>query len=291
MFHENLGLKLFSLLMAVFIWVQSLLISEHRTVIDLPVALKDIPKNITLNSLPKSIPFAVRGKGLEIIKLKLSRTKINLDASKIRPGSEQLSLADYSIDLPENIQLTLLGPAEKQEIAVQADVFHQKKVPVELSFTDLYTRQRFANLNYQLIPDKLVVFGPKSKIQLIERLTTEEINRSQLSEREFVLKVNEPEKDVSLAVNSIRVRISSSFKTTRVFDSLPVFSTSGAEYFPSRVTLKLSGDSDLLNKLDPQSIKVLVGNEPDQNGLYQLSVEAPGETQVIGITPQKVRKK
>ncbi len=291
MFHENLGLKLFSLLMAVFIWVQSLLISEHRTVIDLPVALKNIPKNLTLNSLPKSIPFAVRGKGMEIIKLKLSRTKINLDASKIKPGAEQLSLADYSIDLPENIQLSLLGPAEKQDIAVHADVFHQKKVPIELSFTDLYTRQRFAGLNYKLIPDRLVVFGPKSKIQLIERLTTEEISRSQLNASEFVLKVNEPDKDVSLAENSIKVRISSSFRTSRVFDSIPVFSASGAEYFPSRVTIKLSGDSDLLNKLDPRNIKVTVAPEPDQNGQYLLTVDAPEETQVIALTPQKVRKK
>ena len=99
MLQENLGLKILSLLIAVFVWLQSLLISEQKSVVNLPVALSSIPKNITLDNVPNHIPFNVRGRGLEIIKLKFSRTKVLLDASKIKPGSDILSVSDYTIDL------------------------------------------------------------------------------------------------------------------------------------------------------------------------------------------------
>jgi len=291
LFNENLGLKLFSVLMAVFIWLQSLLVSEQHGVVNLPVSLKAIPKNITLNSLPKKIPFNVRGKGLEIIKLKLSKTKVSLDASKMKPGVDIISLSDYSVDLPENIHVTLVGPVEKQEIAVQADVFNQKKVPVELSFADNISRQRFASLNYQLIPDKLVIFGPRSRIQLIDHLITEEITRQQLSEREFTLKVPEPDKDVSLAENRVKVRISSSFNTSKVFDGLAIQTPAGTSSFPTRVALKVSGDSDALKLLDPLSIKVGVAPEADASGMHQVIVEVPTGMQVVAITPAKVKLK
>lgn len=291
MFHENLGLKLFSLLMAVFIWLQSLLITEQKSVINLPVVLRAVPKNLTLDNLPKTIPFNVRGKGLEIIKLKLSKTKISLDAAKLKPGTDMISLSDYTIDLPENIHVNLIGPADRQEIAVQADVFNQKKVPVELSFADNYTRQRFAVLSYKIIPDKLLLFGPKSKIQLIDHISTEEITREQLSEKEFTLKIPELDRDVSLPENKVRVRISSSYHQTRIFDGLPVKTSSGAGTIPSQVTVKITGDSDVLGALDPQSIRVSITPEADANGFHQIVVEAPNSTQVQAVTPAKVRLK
>lgn len=48
---------------------------------------------------------------------------------KLNPKPDVISVSDYTINLPDNIQLEFIGPVEQQEIAVYADVFHQKKSP------------------------------------------------------------------------------------------------------------------------------------------------------------------
>jgi len=291
MYGENWGLKIISLILAVFIWVQSLLLTEHRSVISMPVVLKNVPKNLTLERLPQNIPFSVRGKGLEIIKLKLSHTKVYIDAAKIKPGHDIISLADYTIDLPENINLTLIGPVEKQDIAVQADVFHQKKVPVVFAFADNYSRSRFSNLNYQVIPEQVIVFGPKRKVLLINQVNTEEITRNMLSEKEFSLKLSEQDNDVSLSEKLVKVRISSSYTTSKVLDGIPITVDPGQTSFPSKATIKISGDSDVLKDFSAQFVKVVIAPVADAQGFYPLNVEVPPSVTVIAVTPNKIRLK
>jgi len=290
LFRENLGLRIFSLVLAVFIWLQSNLITEHRSVVSLPVSLKSVPKNITLEKLPSSIPFHVKGKGLDIIKLMLSRTKVSIDASSIKPGVDIISLSDYTIDLPENINITLLGPAEQQEIAVHADVFHQKRVPVRLGFTDSFTRQRFANLKYQIIPDKVIVFGPRNKVHSIDVATTELISAELAKEKEFVLKLAGIADDVSFSETQVRVRVSNSYNTSKVFDNVTIV-TDGRTAFPPKAAVKLSGDSELLNQISPGSISIKISDSADETGFYKLIATAPSGTEIEAITPQKVRVK
>ena len=181
MLKDNLGLRIFSLVLAILIWLQSVLITEHRSTVNLPVHLRYIPKNITLENFPETIPFSVKGKGLEIFKLVLAKPQIQIDASKITPTSDILSMNNYTIDLPDNIDLSLIGPAQSNQLAIQADVFHQKSVGVRLSFADEYTRNQFSELQHTVSPEKLTIFGPKSRIQAITQISTKPISREMLT--------------------------------------------------------------------------------------------------------------
>lgn len=278
-------------MLAIFIWVQSLLVSEHRSVVNLPVNLKSVPKNLTLQRLPQSIPFNVRGKGMEILKLRLSKTRVSIDASKIKPGVDIIALTDYTIDLPENVEVTLIGPVEKQEIAIHADVFHQKKVAVRLAFADNYTRQRFSSLNYHLIPERLTIFGPKNKVLSVDHLLTEAISREQLSEREFLLKLSPLPEELSSSETEVMVKVSSSFNSSKVFENIPISGAADKNYFPSRVTIKVSGDSELLNSLNPAKIVISTSAEADASGLFALKASLPEGIEFIAITPDKVRQR
>jgi YbbR domain-containing protein len=271
--------------------VQTILISEQKSVVNLPVNLKSIPKNVTLERLPQTIPFSVRGKGLDILKLRLSKTKVIIDASKVKPGTDIISLTDYTIDLPENINLNLIGPVNKQEIAIHADVFHQKKVSVVLSFADNYTKQRFSSLNYHIIPERVTIFGPKNKVETVQNVTTESISRDMLSERDFKLKLSPLSDDLSASEADVRVRVSSSYNTTKVFDDIPIVNGTGKSYFPARVAVKISGDSDILKTVDARKIKITVSVDADAAGMYPLSVELPEGLELVAITPDKVHLK
>ncbi|HQO18314.1 MAG TPA: CdaR family protein [Candidatus Cloacimonas sp.] len=291
MLQDNMGLKILSLLIAVFVWLQSLLISEQQSTVNLPVTLSSIPKNITLANVPKVIPFQVRGRGLEIIKLKFSHPQVLLDASKIKPGMDVISTSDYIVDLPDNIQLEILGPVEKQEITVYADVFYQKKVPVELAYADSYTREHFAALHYTLIPEQITISGSKSIVQQIDHITTEPISRSVLNKQEFTVKLNPPDNEVSILEKQVKVYLSTSFLTTKIIPDKPIMLPPGKSSIPSTVTIKLSGDSEILKNLKESEISVLVSSQPDEQGFYPVTVKTPANINIVAVTPQKVRLK
>ena len=291
MFRENLGLRIFALFMAVFVWLQSQLVNEHRTVVNLPVNLRSIPKNITLEKLPQNIPFIVKGKGYDIIKLVLSHTKVSVDASKIQPGIELISLTDYTIDLPENVSVTLIGPADQHEIAVKADEFHQKRVPVKLGFADTLTRQKFESLKYEIIPNRVVVFGPKSKVQAIQAVVTELITREMSTKSGFILKLSALGDDVSFSESQIRVKISESYNTSKVVDNIDIVCPSGDRCFPAKATIKVSADSQVMKNFNPTEVSIQVSSEADATGMHKLIVTLPQGLNLVAITPEKVRLK
>lgn len=286
MFRENIGLRLISVLLALLIWLQSVLVTEQKSVINLPINLRYVPQNVTLENIPQHIPFSVQGKGQDILKMVLFKPRVNIDASKISPGMDILSLEDYSIDLPENVNVTFLGPASSDKIAIQADVFHQKVVPVVPEFQDELLRSRLADLRYSLDPEKVTIFGPKNRIKSITGVSTEAIGNAELAESQSRLALILPPGDVSISESSVLLTISGAQEATKVFPNVIL----PAGYLPSRVAVKLQGESAVLDKISGlRDIKASISAEPDAAGLFSVVVELPEDVQLIAITPDKVR--
>jgi len=146
-------------------------------------------------------------------------------------------------------------------------------------------------MNYSIIPERVTVFGPKSKVHLIDRVSTESITASMLDQSELTLLLNPLGNDVSSSVKQIKVIISSSSNTTRVIDNLPITVTQEKKCIPSTVTVKISGDSKEMININPSDINIGIANEPDEYGFYSVTVKIPEGLQLIEVTPQKVRLK
>ncbi|HPX10552.1 MAG TPA: CdaR family protein, partial [Candidatus Cloacimonas sp.] len=65
----------------------------------------------------------------------------------------------------------------------------------------------------------------------------------------------------------------------------------GKSSIPSTVTIKLSGDSEILKNLKDSEISVLVSSQPDEQGFYPVTVKTPANINIVAVTPQKVRLK
>ena len=291
MFRENLGIKLFSLFLAAMIWVQIQFTSEHRSVVNIPVSLKNVPENLTLDKLPQSIPFYVKGKGLDIMKLELSKAHIIIDASNVQPGEGLISMADYRIDMPSSINLNFIGPVEKQDLAINAEEYHQKRVPVRLTFSDKSIQQKVDNYSYELIPDKVTVFGPKSKLRKIGSIYSEPISEDLAAQKEFVVKLIPGSEDVSVSESQVRVKIISNETTQRVLDGIPLKISPGSDYFPREVAIKIAGSSEQVSRLNMTAITASPAQEADSDGMCLVNVTVPPGIKVLGVTPSRVRKK
>lgn len=285
MFKENNGLRIVALVLAAMIWLQSVLVSEQRSVVSLPINLLYVPQNITLEDIPESIPFSVKGKGQDILKMMLFKPKVNIDASKITQYSDILTLEDYSIDLPDNVNVTFLGPAQSDRIAIQADVFHQKVVPVVLDFSDDNSRERIRELNYTLDPDKLTIFGPKTRIKNIKSVRTKPISASDLAESQSKLELKLPEGDVSVSESSVLLTISGVQEETRVFPNIVL----PGKYLPSMVAVKVRGEAAVLDRLNEADIKASVAENTGEGAMLAVQISLPEGVELVAITPDKVR--
>ncbi|MBP7117482.1 MAG: hypothetical protein KBB33_04010, partial [Candidatus Cloacimonetes bacterium] len=256
-----------------------------RSVVSLPINLLHVPQNITLEDIPESIPFSVKGKGLDILKMMLFKPKVNIDASKITQYSDILTLEDYSIDLPDNVNVTFLGPAQSDRIAIQADVFHQKVVPIVLDFADDNSRERIKELNYTLDPDKVTIFGPKTRIHNINSVRTKPISAGELAENQSKLELKLPDGDVSVSESSVLLTISGVQEETRVFPNIVL----PGNYLPSMVAVKVRGEAAVLDRLKETDIKASVAENTGEGVMLAVQISLPDGVELVAITPDKVR--
>lgn len=110
MFRNNLGLKIFALVLAIIVWVQLSLLSEHQSVVNLKVELSNASAAPALAKQLTTVPFNVRGKGFDILKLKLSKTVAEFDARDISRAPNNISTLDYVLkNKPVNLDIEILG--------------------------------------------------------------------------------------------------------------------------------------------------------------------------------------
>lgn len=289
--RKNLGLKAFSLVLALVVWLQIGLSSEHRTIVRLPVLLDNISPEITFSDLPTHVPFNVRGSGLDLLRLHFSAAKVVLDASTIKPGAVKLPLDDYNLrDLPANSSVEVIGPALEGDVNVTTDVMHHKSVKVAPAFESEAARTRYMELDYTLTPDQIRINGPRREIRDLRIVNTVPITLSMLSKDRFDVAIAFNSGQVSSTVAKVNITRIPVRVETRVFEAVKV-DAGNQVVFPNIVTLKVEGNPDQLKSIDPASIVVKASGGPDSSGWIELEAFLPEGLDKYAITPAKVRLK
>lgn len=286
--HKNLGLKALSLVLALLIWLQMSLNSEHTTTARIPVQLNNLPSNITLSEIPRDVAFAIKGKGQDLLRLYFSNTKISIDASTIKEKSSKLPLDNYSIiDLPANISVEFLGPADDTDINLNTDVLVHKDVKIVPIFENSAARAQYQNQKYLLTPEKIRINGPRKVISELNSINTIPITLSMLEQDRFDIAIAFKNQQVSsniakASVSRIPVRIE-----TRIFEAQPIQS-SHRSLMPNTATLKVEGTAEQIKMLKASAIIIRADDEPDAEGWVTLKVLLPEGFDTYQVTPQKV---
>jgi len=288
MFRLNIGIKVFSLLLAVFLWVQSVLMSEHKTTVNLPVNLTDLPAHVALDDVPRSIPFSVRGKGIDILRLVFKGTMVNIDASNLRAGAIQLPITNYHIELPENVNLEILKPVHEEQIPVQTDIYDRKTVPVELTFNSTAARNIFQSGRYLYHPKSVSIYGPRRILEQINQVRTQAISPTMLTRPSVEIGMELPAPNVSVLDPHITIEMVTDDVQQRIIGNIPLYWDSGRQATPNRITIKVEGSKDFLQSLKASDFRARVLPEPDQNGFHKVIVELPDNVILIDITPSHI---
>lgn len=288
--RQNIGLKVLSLILAILIWMQMQLLSEHRTIVSFRVNLENLPEEVTLADLPDKIPFHISGRGYDILRLHMASPRIEINAANIRPGANKLSLDDYSIkNVPEDISIVVLGPALEGNLAVHTDVVQQKTFAILPRFADEATRKMFNELRFIMRPERVSVTGPRTEVNKIKNIYTLPISSGMLSGDTFEIQAVSPDPSINIIDNKISFSRVREQVASRIMENIPIRGGGTKSYFPSAVTIKVEGVPATVNSLSPSDLIVTASATADDKGWYTISVEVPPGITSHAVTPQKVR--
>ncbi len=146
---------------------------ESTTSITAPIQYRNIPKDLEISSdIVEQVHLVLRGPSPLLSRLTGSQMPVILDLSAIR-GTGQTT---FTIDR-RNVALAagvILERAVPSQIRLRMDERLSKQVPVVVHFENV--PDGFQVGSVELTPDRLMIVGPKSKVNQIEQLETDPVN-------------------------------------------------------------------------------------------------------------------
>lgn len=173
--RQNFGLKVFSLALAVSLWVALARDPIAEVALDAPIEFQHMPANLEINS--EHVPSAqvrVRGPERLVRSLRSDQVHVEVDLSSARPGERTFNLTAQQIREPRDVAVVQVVPSQFQ---LSFDVRERRDIQVHPRVTGqfasgLHIARVLAN------PDHITITGPHARVEEIDFATTDPIDAS-----------------------------------------------------------------------------------------------------------------
>jgi YbbR domain-containing protein len=173
-FH-NLGLKLFSLLFAVGLWLAVARDPVAEVAITVPIEFRHVPDNLEIDS--ENIPAAqvrVRGPARLVHGLRPDEVHVEVDLSGAKPGERTFDLTAQQVHQPRDLDVVQIVPGQ---FRISLDNTLTRTVEVRPRVTGNFAaglRMARAIAN----PPVVTISGPATRVQRVESATTDPVDAS-----------------------------------------------------------------------------------------------------------------
>ncbi|MCX6598820.1 MAG: CdaR family protein [Acidobacteria bacterium] len=204
---DQIGLKLFSVAVAVLLWLVFVEAPELTSSVSVPVEFKNFPAGLDTGAeMPDEVQLQISGPRDVLASGGLGKTAVVLDLSNFnRPGERTYTVADSVYGLPARVRLVRAIPFQ---LRLSLEPHVSRQVPVKLRFAGPVPAG-FTVAQQIIVPPSVTISGPQSQVERVESVQSDPF--------EFAtIEVGEEDKDKTLQghlpvyVGNARVRIDSS---------------------------------------------------------------------------------
>jgi diadenylate cyclase len=172
---HNLGLKIFSLLMAVALWLAVARDPVAEVAVDVPIEFHRIPENLEINT--ESIPSAqvrVRGPARLIHSLRPGQVHVQVDLAGAKPGERTFDLTAQQVSYPRDLNVVQVVPSQ---VHITLDTRMTRTVEIRPRVTGQFASGlRIARVLAS--PAIVTITGPRSRVESVEAATTDPVDAS-----------------------------------------------------------------------------------------------------------------
>ncbi len=208
-FFRNWGLKLFSLLLAVILWLTLMLEVKvfSEKMLTVPLELHNIPPEMELVEKPPSlVDVKIRAPQRLINQVNSATVHVVLNLEKARLDQTEYPLNKNMISIPEGAEVKDIYPSQ---VELRLERSKEIMLQVEANITGKL-QEGFKIEKVEVIPPQVPIRGPESKVNEKDKVRTSPIDISLLTESteiEADLILPKPELKLATSVTQVRVRI------------------------------------------------------------------------------------
>lgn len=174
---RDLGWKLFSLGLAVLLWIFAVSEPQVSRFVAVPVQFENLPEGMEISSdVLESVHLEVRGPASELHAIDGAKDyAVVLDMSRVRPGERTFTIGPDNVRLPRGTHLVRAVPSQLRfdfERSIARDV------PVRVQFGPPQPGYEVAD--YIVSSPTLTIVGPESRVARISVVSTDPIDLSQV---------------------------------------------------------------------------------------------------------------
>jgi YbbR domain-containing protein len=206
---DNLGLKLFALLLAVLLYVHVYTDRTDEETLYFPLVLEQLPDSLSLASeAPATVGVRLRGTGKQLWRLRILKPPVRVSLAAVTPGTFQRSLGPADVPLTGAGDMTIVGMVDPSEVRVDVARRAVRRVPIDVPITGLPARGLVVSGRVQITPATARVTGPASWVARQETLRTEPVSiAGRRDTLQFVQALIAPPPWAHIAPGSVFVRV------------------------------------------------------------------------------------
>jgi YbbR domain-containing protein len=173
---DNLGLKLFALLLAVLLYLHVLTDRTVEETVEFPLVVSALPESLALaSSPPATVAARLRGTGKQILRLRYLKPPLEVSLAGVTPGTFQRTFGPADVPLAGATGVTVLEIVEPARMSLEIDPRGQRFVPVRARLVGSPARGFLVAGAPRIRPARVRVTGPATWLAAQESLATEPI--------------------------------------------------------------------------------------------------------------------
>jgi len=263
---KNPKVKLFSLLIALFLWFYVVTDNYFTHTIKIPLYLVNKPKGFILtHTVPENVSVEVKGNGKDIIRFIYSKKRILINLK----DTQKTKIFNLSVDMiegvPQNSRVRPVRIVSPKNIKIELDKFAAKKVPIKPCISLIPLDGYIQVGDIFLDPDSVVISGPQSQLNKIKSIPTDSVTYKRII-KDFSKEVSliRPKNNI-IRLSCKKIKFKAHFQRIgeRIFQHIPIEIVNippgvSAMVVPSTLTLKLQAGVGVLSGLDKSMIKAKI---------------------------------
>lgn len=290
---KNLWIKVLVLVIAIFLWVQQVLLRTQTEEILVPVFLNNIPTNLApVSSEFSKIPVMVSGRGLEILLLQFSDYSFQIDASDFKDGKNILPITRQQLDFSEKRDITVKNINLKDKLSIEMDKIISTRIKIKLRYQSSKDEEFFIKNKLTSTNKEVKISGPSAIVKKIGSIQTEKISKNMVKAGKLTVNLEKPDPQVQLADSQITLDVKQTKIITKTISLIPIdfpFDIQ-ANIIPQKVSAMIRGPEEILDSLNNRNVTAkLKQEEVLKNKYVDVYFELPTGVKLLDYTPQSIQ--
>jgi YbbR domain-containing protein len=263
LFTEHLGLKLLALLLALVVYAHVYTEREQESTLRAPLRVTGLPPSLVLDEpATESVELTARGKGKQLLKLKIESPEIIVNLSGVHPGRVQRMLSPTDVALPVGTDVAVTEILAPRMVVFSVDTLVERNLDVEVLLEGDPPSGTVLVGPVLAEPRRVTVRGPLRSLDGMSRVPAGPLLLESLEEGDVVeipLQVNLPRLEMHPATVTVQVPLAKVVQQELYPIPVRVMSLASglaARVEPDTAGLVVAGPEVLLDALSPVSLEV-----------------------------------